>query len=102
MSDVECPYCGAWEEINHDDGYGYGEDEVYQQNCGSCDKNFAFQTSISFDYDATKADCLNGGEHEFKASATLPRKYTRMYCTACDLKRTPTDIEMADILKADS
>ena len=24
-SDVECPYCGAEQEINHDDGYGYDE-----------------------------------------------------------------------------
>ena len=28
MYDVECPYCGAEIEINHDDGYGYEEDET--------------------------------------------------------------------------
>lgn len=28
MNDVNCPYCGAKQEINHDDGYGYAEGEV--------------------------------------------------------------------------
>ena len=92
--DVECPYCGCWQEINHDDGYGYGEDEVYEQECGDCEKTFVFNTSISYYYDAKKADCLNGGEHIYKPSMTYPVRYTKMICRDCDKSRKPTDEEM--------
>ena len=30
MKDCECPYCGEDQEINHDDGYGYEENGVYE------------------------------------------------------------------------
>lgn len=66
MKDVDCPYCGEAQEINHDDGYGYNEDRTYEQQCGDCDKNFTFTTSISFYYDAKQADCLNGSPHKMK------------------------------------
>jgi len=26
-ADAECPYCEKWNEISHDDGYGYAEGE---------------------------------------------------------------------------
>jgi DNA-directed RNA polymerase subunit RPC12/RpoP len=64
--DVECPYCGSKEDINHDDGYGYEEDKKHEQQCSECGKNFTFTTSISFHYDAEKADCLNGAEHRME------------------------------------
>lgn len=73
INDVECPYCGAGQEINHDDGYGYEEGEIFNQECGSCGKTFAYTTSISFYYKASKADCLNGGEHDFKPVVHFPR-----------------------------
>lgn len=60
MRDINCPYCGEGIEINHDDGYGYEEDEVFQQECGKCGMNFTYTTSISFYYSAEKAPCLNG------------------------------------------
>jgi len=66
--DVECPYCGKPQEINHDDGYGYEEDEPHNQECGDCGKVFAFTTSISFYYDAYQADCLNDGEHDMESN----------------------------------
>lgn len=47
--DCECPYCSADQEINHDDGYAYGDD-VYQQQCWNCDKTFDFTTSIIYCY----------------------------------------------------
>jgi len=100
MSDIECPYCGSEQEINHDDGFGYEEDVVHEQECNSCEKTFVFTTSIHFYYTASKADCLNGSEHRFKATMTVPRKYTRMRCKDCDCERKPTDAEMKDILKS--
>ena len=54
MSDVECPYCKSAQEINHDDGYGYEEDETHEQQCGDCGEYFAFTTSILFLYEASK------------------------------------------------
>lgn len=78
MSDVKCPYCGTDQEINHDDGYGYGEGEAYDQDCVSCDKTFKFTTSISFSY---SVQCQEDG-HEM---VPFGDKWPRMYgCTRCD------------------
>jgi hypothetical protein len=93
--DVDCPYCGKEQEINHDDGYGFGEDIRYQQECGDCGKTFAFTTSISVDHRAHKADCLNGQPHKLKMSATFPRMYSRMICDDCDYERKPTPEEFS-------
>ena len=46
--DVKCPYCNKGQDINHDDGFGYEEDAIHEQDCISCSKIFAFTTSISF------------------------------------------------------
>lgn len=100
MEDVNCPYCGHGQEINHDDGYGYAEDRKHEQTCWACDKTFAFTTSISFSYKAEKADCLNGGEHRYEPTMTAPRRYTEMECLDCGGRRKPTDEEMAKILAA--
>jgi hypothetical protein len=83
MTDTYCPYCNAPIEINHDDGYGYAEDELHQQECHSCDKTFTYWTSISFHYEANKADCLNGGEHKYKKTCTVPVQYTKLRCEWC-------------------
>jgi len=102
MSDVECPYCGADQEIDHDDGYGYEEDRVHEQECNECEKAFVFKTSIHFYYEVSKADCLNGAPHNFKATKTYPVKYTKMRCVDCDEERKPTDTEMASIMEPKS
>ena len=70
--DVECPYCGEWQEINHDEGYGYTEDELHEQQCSSCEKEFTFTTSILYCYEAHKDDCSNGGEHEMEPVKSYP------------------------------
>lgn len=100
MSDVNCPYCNAEQEINHDDGYGYEEDRLHEQECTCCDKTFTFNTSISFYHEAFKADCLNGGEHQYKATSTYPVEYTRMRCSECEDERLPTEEEW-EIIKKD-
>lgn len=98
-SDVNCPYCGSGQEINHDDGYGYEEDKIHEQECNDCDKIFTYTTSISFDYDATKADCLNGSEHKYEPTHTYPRRYTKMLCHDCGDRRVPTEQEWFDIIE---
>lgn len=102
MSDTNCPYCGADVEINHDDGYGYEEDMLHQQECGKCENVFTFNTSMTFYYETFKAECLNGGEHKFEPTHTFPKKYTEMECTECGKKRKPTEAEMIDILTPQS
>lgn len=82
--DTECPYCGEDVEINHDDGYGYSEDETHQQKCGKCGKTFTYTTMIHFSYSTRKADCLNGGEHDYRKTTTYPPEFARLRCKMCD------------------
>ena len=100
MNDTECPYCDAPIEINHDDGAGYAEDETHQQECGECEKTFVFTTSIHFSYSPYKADCLNGSEHKYKPTTTVPKEYTQMRCEDCGDERRPNEMEMSGILSA--
>ena len=85
--DTNCPYCGADVEINHDDGYGYSEDELHQQECGDCGKTFTYTTMIHFRYRPRKADCLNGGEHDYRKTVTCPPEFARLRCKMCDDER---------------
>ena len=91
--DAECPYCGEWVEICHDDGYGYEEDTKHEQYCGHCDKSFVYETSIHFSYSTSKADCLNGLDHNYSLTQTIPEFFTRMRCVDCDKERQLTDEE---------
>jgi len=85
VKDVVCPYCGEEQEINHDDGYGYEEDELYQQEC-NCGKTFVYTTAIIFNYDVYKAPCLNGGSHKMRKTRRVPwvivgeERYRCEYC----------------------
>ncbi len=97
--DLECPYCDAELDICHDDGFGYEEGVKHEMSCGKCGKNFVFETSISFNYEPQKADCLNDGEHDWKAITTHPVECTKMKCTSCDSQRNPTEIEMNEIIE---
>ncbi len=91
--DVYCPYCDAGQEINHDDGFGYEEDITYEMQCSECEKNFVFTTSISFNHEAEKADCLNGEDHNYELTHTCPKEYSKMRCVYCTDERELTDEE---------
>ena len=93
MKDVNCPYCDSEQEINHDDGRGYTEGVLEQQECSNCNKVFVYTTSISFYHDAEKADCLNDGKHDYKPTNTYPRQFAKMECSMCGDSRTPTEDE---------
>lgn len=73
--DVDCPYCGKGQEINHDDGYGYTEDEVFTQECVDCGKTFTFTTTTIFYYEAAQAPCQNGEEHSLKEIRGYPSEF---------------------------
>lgn len=81
--DVECPYCGEGQEINHDDGYGYDEYDIHNQYCSHCDKYFVYTTSISFNYYPKKADCMNGADHDWKPVNTSPYYPDAKECRIC-------------------
>lgn len=91
--DIECPYCGGQQNIDHDDGYGYEEDVVHQQQCCDCDMIFTYTTSIIYHYNTQKADCLNGSEHKWKPTLTYPKFATKLRCETCDEEREPTKEE---------
>lgn len=95
MSDMECPYCGAGQEVCHDDGHGYTEGVRHEHTCSECEKTFVFQTHISFDYEPSKADCLNGADHELQFRKSWPSEYSRMGCKHCDFERRATSDEIA-------
>ena len=93
--DVECPYCGADVEINHDDGYGYEEDQLHEQEFGACEKVFAYTAWITVHHEAKKADCLNGAEHKYKRTVTYPPEFAKMRCTECGHETAlPANIEV--------
>ena len=83
MLGERCPYCGAEVEINHDDGYGLEENEIYEQECGSCEKTFVYTTTIHTSYNLRKADCLNDGQHEWVKTNTFPEYLARVVCRIC-------------------
>lgn len=85
--DVECPYCGKWNEVCHDDGFGYDEGVAHEMECEHCEKSFVFHTSIHFYYSAGKADCLNGAPHDFREWRKLYEHEGKIYqnrtCRGC-------------------
>jgi len=75
MSDINCPYCNAELEICHDDGYGYSEEEIYDQECSYCGKIFTFTTTIYVYHEAKQAPCQNGEEHNLKSIKGYPEEF---------------------------
>ena len=64
----------------------------HHQDCPECDKTFVFQTTIVLYYDAKTADCLNGGEHDYKKTDTIPERFARLRCETCgDEKPLPAN-----------
>lgn len=93
MSDFECPYCGDPQEVCHDDGAGYSEEQAHEHYCTNCEKGFVFYTYISLSYEAKAAPCLNGEPHDFQPTKTWPKNATRMRCACCEAERQLTDSE---------
>lgn len=85
--DLQCPYCGADNEVCHDDGFGYEQDTLHEIECNACEKYFVFSTCISFSYTAYAAPCLNDGNHTWKKTVTCPPEFARLRCTMCDAEK---------------
>lgn len=89
-NDIQCPYCGKEQEICHDDGYGYEEDRMWEQDCRSCGKTFGFKTTIMFSYKAYATPCKETNKHVWKRTKTFPKEFSRMFCTVCEEERPMT------------
>ena len=63
--------------------------EILQAQCPHCEKYFMVSSSMSWYVEGNKADCLNGGEHEWKQIIGAPREYFvgRQRCNNCDEER---------------
>lgn len=89
--DVDCPYCGADVEINHDDGYGLEEGYQYSQECDWCAKVFVYTICIEIHHDAKRADCLNGASHKYKPTADIFPETHRVRCADCGKVTIPPE-----------
>lgn len=84
MGDLECPYCGHFYRPRTDDGNLCEEETTYHEECPKCEKVFVAMVSWLPTYSASKADCLNGGEHTLAESKICPKpSRPRIYCTTC-------------------
>ena len=92
MSDIECPYCGQEDDIDHDGGYGYEPETIHEQFCSGCEKTYAFETEINYLYYEKKADCLNGWPCVLEPVFCYPRAHGKMRCKVCD-KTTPLSVK---------
>jgi len=101
MNDIDCPFCNKGVEINHDDGAGYEEDVMHEQQCPHCEKVFGFLTSILYCYEARRTWCLNGEPHKYRSTHTIPIQRTKMECSRCWKRRKPTAEEMQEILRGE-
>ena len=84
-NDVNCPYCGHGQDICNDDGFGCEPDVRYEEECAACGKTFQFFPSYTVYYNAYKADCLNGGDHDYSGvSYRMPMAPDMRVCSTCD------------------
>ena len=83
--------CWVWQGAKNNCGYGYDEGPTHQQTCWKCDKTFAYTTAISFHYETAKADCMNGGAHNYKEVKQYgwPEPRTLLRCIDCDHQTQP-------------
>ena len=70
MSNIECPYCYADNDVCHDDDEGFQEGVKHEMQCSTCNHNFTFETAVTVNYYPEKADCLNGSPHDLYTSRT--------------------------------
>lgn len=82
MKDTECPYCRKGVDIDHDD-HGDVEDEKFEGKCPECHKSFIYMVVVSLDFRTGRADCLNGADHKYEKTKTIPVEFSRNECKDC-------------------
>lgn len=89
MKEITCPYCEHEYDLCHDDGAFYNQDGVEVEECPNCEKSFLVHSSVSWYFEAEKAECLNDGNHKWKKEygVMYPELANREVCEVCDTKR---------------
>jgi len=78
--ELQCPYC--W-KLMRDPEECYEQEITYEHECPHCEKNFVFNVEYTRTYSAKPADCLNGAEHDYKKTATIPAEFAVLRCKMC-------------------
>ncbi len=86
MPDLTCPYCEEEFEIEYECFDVHCN--TNKTECPTCEKTFVFSAEVSVDLYPEKADCLNGGGHEWHKQSGCPREYFigRYVCRICGEK----------------
>jgi hypothetical protein len=87
MSDMQCPYCD--EDVEERDDC-HEPEILFEKECPHCEKTFVYSIEYSRVYYPHKADCLNGGPHDWAERRTYP-EYVNcgVYkCRDCDKEET--------------
>ncbi len=82
MSYFICPYCDKECEPSCD---LRDQDVQYEHNCEHCEKNFVYHIDYDPCYSEEKADCLNGGEHNYEPMCGAPKEFfkDKFRCSMC-------------------
>jgi len=80
--DVKCPNCGDLQNIDHDDGYGFEEDELHEQYCLNCGYVFKYETIVTYSYQVFCAD----GDHKLEQSQVVGCE-NLWNCIKCDYSK---------------
>ncbi len=83
MKDVECPYCGLEQDVDHEDCSLYREDQLFTHECEACEKTFVYSISVHISFESAKAPCLNGEDHNWERTRTFPEEFAVMRCNYC-------------------
>lgn len=98
--DIQCPYCKGYFSY---DGEGFDQDEEWEEECPCCEKFFIVTGSYLRLFHPSKADCLNGAEHDFKQIQGYPEEYYKgkQRCPMCGKERTVEEFKLkqGDVVK---
>jgi hypothetical protein len=87
---MECPYCEYSFEHEHDDG---SVGDRFEIECPICEKIFQYSIVTICCFDTNKANCLNGGEHDWEPVRGIPSELLVGIdrCKICGRKRIDRD-----------
>lgn len=83
---IECPYCESEFEAPEGD---HDTCASYDEECPDCGKKFVFEVEYEKNFYPRKADCLNGGEHDWRQTHGAPANYFagRFRCANCSAEK---------------
>lgn len=91
-----CPYCNKECEA---DSELRNPSENYEHECEHCEKNFVYTIDYDIIYYEEKADCLNGGKHNYEKICGYPRELfeNKRRCSMCDKEITINDANSEEV-----